>query len=535
VRPATRFWLLLATLHGVALALFALRNLGREPYDDAYFFKRFALHALHAGKLAWNRDEPPVYGSTSQLWQALAVAITAVAPEHFVLAGKLLAVALLVASAYLLARATREHDGGASAALVWSSPAWFYAALSGMESALVLALLAGCAVLAQHERAASRRWLTPVAALLVYLARTDAVVLALALLLAPLRAPRELAARALLTCAALATWLALAKLYYGSALPLPFYTKTAAFSPYDAEFLALCARSKLQHVALFGLAAVPLAGCASLRLDRTNAVLLAGSAVFVGYHGLLGVDVMGMHARFYLPALVPLGLAAARGLADDHRPGARALVAIGMACVLAWGAYWRWPPSGRAEQIAPALLVAHLLAAACALASIAWPGVRLRAPWLTTAALATASALVPAAAPLPRLDDAAYLHAHVARGSVFRGLPELVACFGDGIHVYHSETGVPGLLLARGKVGDLAGLLSPQWLFRRTSFDAICSRERPEAIFLPHRNYRALNREIAASRCLRGYTRAIAKSASPLHVRNDLFARFEQCVKPGEF
>ena len=533
MRARTRSWLLFAALLGAALSAFALRNLGRVPYDDAYFFKRFALHALGAGELAWNLDEGPVHGVTSQLWQLLAIPLTALAPDHFVLSGKLLALLASAVGACLLIRASGGEDGQGCALVAVSSPAWVYALLSGMETSLVLAWLTACALLALDERAAGKRWRVPIAVLVAYLARPDAAVLALAVLLAPLASPREQLIRAVLSAGALAVWLGVAKLYYGTALPLPFYAKTAGFSPYDAEFLAQCAESKRAHLALFAVAAVPLAGCALVRPDRHNAILLAGTAVFAGYHALLAVDVMGMHARFLLPALVPLALAGARGLASEGL-GRRGLIALAATWLLACAALWHWPALGRAERIAPGLLAAHLFGCAALLAASVWPGLRTRVSWVVAGALLLACASVRPGDGLERLDDDAYLREHIARGTVFRGLPQLVACFGDGIHVYHSEAGVPGLLLARGKVTDLAGLLSREWLFRRTGFDGACRRERPAAIFLPHRNYRALNREIAASSCLRGYTRVVAESASPLYLRGDLAVRCPALRPAGE-
>ncbi len=90
--------------------------------------------------------------------------------------------------------------------------------------------------------------------------------------------------------------------------------------------------------------------------------------------------------------------------------------------------------------------------------------------------------------------------------------------------------GLPGLRFQHGKVTDLAGLLSPRWLFRETSFEQACTSERPEAIFLPHKNYQALNAEIQASPCLRGYRRVVSDSSSPLYVRRDLAPQFGACA-----
>src|SRR5262249_53796464 len=144
----------------------------------------------------------------------------------------------------------------------------------------------------------------------------------------------------------------------------PFYAKTAGFTPYDEHFLALCRWSTQQHFALFALTAAPLTGIALRALDRENEFLLAGTAVFSGYHALLGVDVMGMRAGFFAPALARLAPAAARGLAAP-RPQGRALrFAPWLLWLLGCALFWAWTPQGLDERVATSLVVAHWLAAA---------------------------------------------------------------------------------------------------------------------------------------------------------------------------
>ena len=62
-------------------------------------------------------------------------------------------------------------------------------------------------------------------------------------------------------------------------------------------------------------------------------------------------------------------------------------------------------------------------------------------------------------------------------------------------------------------------------------FDDECRVEAPEIIFLPHKNYVALNREIAQGACIRNYTLAVRRSSSPLYVRNDLAPSFLACAR----
>src|SRR5688572_31936399 len=98
----TAHWFLMAGLaldYGYLLA----RDLDATPYDDAYFFKRFALNFLEHGTFAWNSADGPVHGLTSQLFQCLSVVSTALAREHFVIASKVLLTACLVAAAWVFA------------------------------------------------------------------------------------------------------------------------------------------------------------------------------------------------------------------------------------------------------------------------------------------------------------------------------------------------------------------------------------------------------------------------------------------------
>jgi hypothetical protein len=91
--------------------------------------------------------------------------------------------------------------------------------------------------------------------------------------------------------------------------------------------------------------------------------------------------------------------------------------------------------------------------------------------------------------------------------------------------------GVTGLVLPDATLVDLVGLLSRETVLDGRPFEAYCSEDAPEAIFLPHRNYAQLNAEIVASHCLRDYRRALGNSASPLFIRRDLFAPFMQCAR----
>jgi len=522
----------------VALA-FAAAYANREPYDDAHFFKRVALNALDHGTLAWNVDEGPVYGSTSQTFQLLAVLVSAVTREHYMLATRALTLLLLLVSFVVMQRLTAAKDQAASVIFAFCSTTLLFPMLSGMETGLAILAVSGALWLlyAEHER--EPHWaLAPLFVPLIYLTRPDAALLVLPLLVVERwgrtgRMPwRELA----LVAALLAALLLLFRAYYGTSLPLPFYAKQAALSPYDHSFIELSKQTARQRFGLFASCAAPLFLCGLFRRDRTNLALLGVSLVFVAYHLLGTIDVMGMQGRFFVPSLPLLVLASARAAsapenADSPRLGW--IAAGGYVVLLVLLRLLHGLPSARAFQLdaVPAFLeVSVALGGVALLLSHGMLPLRARlGPALLLVAFGgSLSAL--RVRQLRFYSDDDFLALQESRCTVYRGLETLRSCFGDEIHVYHSEVGLPGLRFQAGKVSDLAGLVSPRWLFRAESFDQLCQAERPEAIFLPHKNYRALNQEVLASRCLRGYRRMVQDSSSPLYVRRDLAKSFVDCA-----
>jgi hypothetical protein len=351
---------------------------------------------------------------------------------------------------------------------------------------------------------------------------------ALPLLSIPLLAAKRPLRAILVLAAGIALSLLVFELYYGTALPLPFYAKQLGLSPYDESFIAISRAALRLHVALFALTALPLALLGLLRRDRQNLVLLGAALAFFAYHALATIDVMGMHGRFFAPALPVLALAAARGA--ETAPPARLRRGLLLAWALLLGALaaadWLPPFSDHFEGVPLPYYLAAGLAAGLVLLGAGEPAVL---ALIGATALAVAAAHGLALRPPPRDED--FLSLHRRHVSVFRGLGSLRACLGDDVSLYHSEVGVPGLAFPRGRIRDLAGLLQRRGSWDEDSFDAVCERERPEAIFLPHKNYVELNRTITRSRCLRGYARVVTDSSSPLHVRADLLPAYERCAR----
>ncbi len=512
-------------LYAALVLLFVAGTLGQEPYDDAYFFKRFALNALEHGSLSWNASDGPVYGITSQLFLAISVALTALARDHTLLVTRLFLAASLVGAFAFSYAASRKLDRGFAAALAFCSPVVLFTITSGMETAFALLLVSLGLWLVHGPDAAERHWLwAPLVTLALWLTRPDA----LPLLLIPLLLQRRRLREALVLAGAAAAFLVAFRLYYGTALPLPFYAKQLYLSGYDPEFIASSAGVQRLHGGLFAFMALPLAGVALLRRDRENIGLLAAALLFTLYHALTTIDVMGMHARFYAPALPVLALGAARAAELPRSRRARVFAALSCALVLGALAVAGFLPGPAADALERVALPYYVLSGSGYLL-LALDVAPIAAELVVgAAALAVAAAHGLSARELPSDED--FLRRHQARVTVFGGLETLRACFGDGIDVYHSEVGVPGLRLRHGRVFDLAGLFDRRWSFREQSFEDLCQHDAPDAIFLPHRNYAALNRTIVGSRCLHGYTRVMADSSSPLYVRNDRVPGYERCT-----
>ncbi|HMJ09997.1 MAG TPA: hypothetical protein VK524_01265 [Polyangiaceae bacterium] len=537
--------------YAATLALFVYAQLEREPYDDSYFFKRIALNLLRHGTLAWNREDGAAYGLTSQSFGFIAVAITGLAGDHYVIVTRILLALCLLAAFALLLHVSWRADRGVSATYAFCSPVAVYTALSGMESAFAVLLLCGLLwmLYAEHR---SLHWAAgPVLVLLVYVTRPDAALLAAPLLLVErFKSTRRWPVREVILLAAGLTVLVLAFwLCYGTALPLPFYAKSAAFSAYDAHFRQLSERAGTLRLALFLAVALPLAALGALKRDATNAALLGSSALHAAFHALSTIDVMGMHGRFYAPALPLLCLAASRGFMATWAGPARARIALALALAVSWclavGLAWTagvlpGAADSVVDQVPMALYAAAALAALLVFAAFGRASRTFHeaSAWCVLACAAGGALIAFPLGTRAWPNDNAYLGRHAQSVTSFRGMKTLRACLGEALHLYHSEVGVPGLYFQNGRVSDLAGIMSPRWLFRERSFDAICSAERPEAIFLPHRNYRSLNREIASSACIRGYVRVIERSSSPLYVRRDRFEEYARCAEqrgaPGE-
>lgn len=522
-----------------------LCGLETPPYDDGFFFKRFALNLLRHGELAWNLSDGPVYGITSQLFLAVAVLLTRVAPAFYVLAGKVfLAVCLSTTGVLLMRQAcrwTRRPEAGAGLVLlVMTSPLAMATVHSGMETALTFLLVTLALVLEAPARSTSHPLRAAGLTLAVYLCRPDAALIpALAFVVANRRRARLLGLYGVGLAVGLGASLLAFRLYYGTALPLPFYAKTAVLGTRGVAVLPFDGSAKIAHAATFLAFTGPLVWVACRARDSRALPLCVAATGFVLYHLVATQEIMGYRARFYVPALVPLLLAAA--LAWDVAVAARGrwltlwfCVCGGAVVAVAYRTgFVENPDSVALDRIGLlAYMVTFVTVAVLALAT----GLR-RHPGMVGLVVALPVAGVLVATPMrmgPVLRDDDYLIRASAEVTSFRGLADVVRCMPGIRQVYHSEIGVVGLALPEARVLDLVGLMSPALALGHPPFDRYCLRDRPEAVFLPHRNYTALNREIVASACLRSYVRVVRLSSSPLYIRDDLAPAFLACARDTE-
>jgi hypothetical protein len=535
----------------VVLAYLLLTGLTASPYDDSFFFKRIALHFLAGHGFSWNVTDGPVHGLTSQLFGLLAVPLTWLWPNHFVLASKLClaaSFALLVGLSvrFAVRAAVPAAQAGVLLLLAFGTPLALLEPHTGMETSLCLAVLAvalGQIVLGA-ERASSPGEGAAYAACsalltaLVYTCRPDAALLPALTFMVLQRRNRVnlLGFGALLALSMGGLWAAF-HAYYGSALPLSFYAKTAGLSAFDSELRHAGVPGKVQHLLTFAAFSAPLAWLALRGEDARVRALLAASATFIAYQALLTDEIMGYRARFYMPAIVPLAFAA---LLAWPRARARIRPAEAFRAWLVWAsAIFVAYALGGVERGRSALegVPFGAYAVALVLGVLLCDGLRQtprlsarNATWASIGALAFGAACLQAPR-LPRasLTDAAFLRRASDEVTTTRGLFEVARCISGPQTLYHSEIGIPGLVLPDWRVVDLVGLMSNELAQHRPPFDEYCRRDRPAVLFLPHKNYRALNAEIRESACLREYTLAVRDSSSPLYIRSDLSPAFNAC------
>jgi hypothetical protein len=531
--PRYALWAALLLFAAVCVQVF-LFFLPGGLWEDGYFFIRYARNTWTNGTMAWNPADGPVHGMTSQLYQLLITLLYPLAPHHVVTVCKLVSAASLAGAAACLFRLRRGPEDGAPALalsfVALSLPLVINHMTTGMETLVVFAILGLWALdYVAFREGRSAPWRMALYAVVIYLVRPDAVLMPLVALLPCLREqPRRAVKAYAMALGGLVACLVAFKLYYGTALPLSFYVKSYLATVHDSEHVAIFFREKIKNASQFLYFFAPFLFVAVAGRNRVGLALLVAALAFCGYHAVFTVETMGHYSRFYMPAVVPIAAAAILSW-SRFRSSTPAWLTIGVVAV--WAASYAFLKDlDRSSRIAvfirPGFEVPYVVALSLALLPIRRLERILAAGAIAVAAAGAFYNYRVNRAPL--MDDAAILLRQIKPRKVFLGIVPLLQL--DPRHVYHTDMGAPGLLFPDAKVTDLDGLLNEEITIERRSFEELCQRDRPEAIFLPNKAYASLRAEVLRSRCFRDYQGVMRRDGSALHIRKDLVPRYEQAA-----
>lgn len=440
--------------------------------DDAWMFLRYARHFLDGYGYAWNEGDPPVNGCTSPLYLWLLTALRALlpTPDDLLLSWTSLVLGALGAAA-LSATAWAAMAGTGrwrliatllAPTLLLQDRVFVYHCTTGMDTTLGLLCDALLALAAVSGPPTTRRvLLTVLAGWAAVAARPESALYAV--LLPPLlwhaehpdarQAPTRYVG--LLALAGLLHVLLLTALF-GEPIPLAFFDKAVgALHGYtDAwKWNAVDATVELLQSGAPWVAALLLLG------DRRSWPAIRAPLLPLTLHLLWlfsVVQIMGMHARYYVPMLPILALAGLRalrgGLARGEIPVSRVLGILGFLAVTG-----------------PTLLNAQL--------SAAWDGLDL------TGAPIAARTRWESASPLP-LPELGWWPATEAMLEVVQAAP-------PGTVLAATEHGLIGARRPDLRLVDLTGLHDPATAFGAFDADAVLA-DQPDLVWLPHPAYTAL-------------------------------------------
>lgn len=539
--PSSTRWLSRLMVGGFAfqLAWTWLSMSPRGVWEDGWFTKRFAYNFWHHFSFSWNVDEGPLYGMTSQTLQFVGAALYAIAPNHLILALEALLWSSLLATLWVLSRFHKDDVLAVLPALCGlSCPVLFELLPSGLETPFAQLAIAVALLAVLHFRGGRKDGARLVAALLVvYITRPDAVLIPL-LFWGGIALVNRFSSRPdqpsfstqlktlgvfVLSMAAL---LALFKLAYGTALPLPFYVKTHGLNVQEAAHVAQFAKEKSKNALQFWFWCLPFVFVALHHRVREVWLLLASAAVFSAYHYVATIETMAHNSRFYAPALVPVLAASVMAWPRfmQTRRWWRTSVFV-VLYVAAFVALLHVDRERRVDIYLPNLLSLLVPVFAAAFLMLLAPP---RAAALVASLLLVAGVIYNFELPRPLVldDDETILLREIRPRRVFRQLEQVRKL--EPKVVFHTDMGAPGVLLPNTKVVDINGLLNTEMSLHGVRFQELCARENPEAIYAPNATYPAFREEVLTSECMKNYTVVTPMDGSPLHIRNDVLARYQQ-------
>ena len=480
---------LLLTLLLAAVRALRIVHVG-TLWDDAYIFLRYANNVLAEGRISWNPRSAPTYGMTTPAF--LVVTVPALAlfrgapPLAASLASAIPGFVFLGLLGYLLLRQTdvaraAKHTALGLVALVVALSNTTDHFASGMDTTFGLAFAVGYIIAAARlSRAPSRARAITVGVLggLAYWVRPELLlysflVPAALAVLGDDRDRRRAGAEALaVTALTLLVALGIGQLYFGSALPLPFYAKsTGLHGPHIVEvyrgvstlelFAFLASYWPLFAIVLLDVIVFARQRGATAAIERG---LAAATLLHIAYHWLIVLPVMHYASRFYQPTVPALAYLTARALGRFHDAYERGF-------------------GGDPARLIPV-----------AAAAIAFLAHLVGTPLFTQG---KDFFLAIHEKRWPELDLARHATTEGPRGYWY-GIDRFLRLPNDLV-IATTEVGMPSMLAPRKTIIDLAGLNETDFAKRPFSPERLFSRHKPDLIYLPHSVYVNMNRALLTS------------------------------------
>jgi hypothetical protein len=461
-------------------------------YDDAFMFQRYADNVLHGYGVTWNPGGAPTYGLTSVFFLVVAIPMRLIAGIGSPGLAQLLSsfvsgVAFLILLNRLVfksSQATTALKIGVFVVTMFSMATCETSNhfICGMDAPFGMAYLTGYFLLflRLEDGTASRR-----RTVLVGLFGALAMGIRPELAIFTVGAPAAMSVlgstpaarstgRVLLvtTLAGLTLHLLLARLYFGSALPLPFYAKaTGLYGPAIHHVY----RGKSTHELilflgdywpLFGLIALDFSMGARSWWRNTLPVekaAVVGVVFLLIYEWLFVLQIMPFDQRFYHPMLPALIFLATRAAARIEK-------AIG-------------------RDVTPSI---------AALSVLTWF-------WLMPVFVTSAREATTAAADQRNLH---FSHAELAKTTgpqkLWFKIDEMCA-LPDDVTIATSEVGFISILAPKKQFLDLVGLNDTDIALHGFSNERLFRGGGPDVLYLPHPDYREIIQSILSSPEIDGY------------------------------
>lgn len=489
---------------GAALGVFALAvgmlarllTLGDWPrtWDDSFMFVRYADNLRLHGVLAWNPGAAPAYGLTSVLYVAVVLPVRLVVSSPvlaIMLSSAISGAAALILLLALLRGHTQTGDPVARAAgvalvigtLVAAREMILAHVLSGMDTLFAMAYLAAYFLLVRRAAAQPTRNRLIVAGVwggLAFFVRPDLLLFAALIPLAMLvLGPDRRAAIVLLIVSGgvVGVELLLARLAFGTWLPLPFYLKSAShiYGPYFESLYVQRPWEELQRflgaywplIVPIGLAVMAGPRAWWRETDAIDKGMLVAALLFVLYYLFFVMQIMPYEARFYHPALPALAYLGARATAH----------------LIERGRAWIDSESGRRT--------AGILTGGAALLLL-----------FGIAGTALAGELVALQRAAGDFDPAIYDPAEVYRRTGYHNywyaLDEFSA-LPEELTMATTEVGLPAALNPRRQIVDLSGLNEASIALHGFDADRILTDYRPDLVYMPNPDYNEIINSLTRS------------------------------------